>query len=52
MTGDGLSQRALHLYHAAVFPGDARELEEAAFIDGAGLLRTFFRVMLPEASPG
>ena len=29
-----------------------RELEEAAYIDGAGLISTFTRVMLPGAVPG
>ncbi|MBO2517294.1 MAG: carbohydrate ABC transporter permease [Clostridiales bacterium] len=27
------------------------ELEEAAFVDGAGVLKTFFRIMLPNAGP-
>lgn len=27
------------------------ELEEAAFVDGAGVMRTFFRIMLPNAGP-
>ena len=29
-------------------PGD---LEEAAYVDGCGTLKTFFRIMLPEAKP-
>ncbi len=29
-------------------PGD---LEEAAYVDGCGMLKTFFRIMLPEAKP-
>ena len=34
------------------FRGMPRELEEAAYIDGAGLFSTFTRVMLPGAVPG
>ncbi|MFW6269773.1 MAG: carbohydrate ABC transporter permease, partial [Bacillota bacterium] len=34
------------------FKGMPRELEEAAYIDGAGLFKAFFRVMLPGAIPG
>lgn len=34
------------------FRGMPRELEEAAYIDGAGLISTFTRVMLPGAVPG
>lgn len=33
------------------FMGMPKELEEAAFIDGCGKLRTFFRVALPIAQP-
>jgi ABC-type glycerol-3-phosphate transport system permease component len=29
-----------------------QEIEEAAFIDGAGLLYTFWRIVLPMATPG
>lgn len=28
-----------------------KELEEAAYVDGCGTLRTFFRIMLPDATP-
>ncbi|MBB6097228.1 multiple sugar transport system permease protein [Deinobacterium chartae] len=34
------------------FEGLPRELEEAAFVDGATPLQTFWRVMLPQATPG
>lgn len=34
------------------FRGMSHELEEAAYIDGAGLFTTFVRVMLPGALPG
>lgn len=33
------------------FKGMPRELEEAAFVDGSGKLRTFFQIMLPSAIP-
>ncbi len=33
------------------FKGMPRELEEAAFVDGSGKLRTFVQVMLPSAIP-
>lgn len=33
------------------FRGIPKELEEAAYVDGSGLLRTFFTVMLPAAVP-
>ncbi len=33
------------------FSGMPRELEESAYIDGAGSFRTFFRVILPNATP-
>lgn len=34
------------------FKGMPRQLEEAAYVDGAGAFRTFFRIMLPGAIPG
>jgi multiple sugar transport system permease protein len=34
------------------FAGLPRELEEAAFIDGASPWRTFYRIVLPTAAPG
>jgi multiple sugar transport system permease protein len=33
------------------FKGLPRDLEEAAYVDGAGLFKTFYRVMLPGALP-
>ena len=33
------------------FRGIPKELEEAAFVDGAGAFRTFFTIMLPNAVP-
>ncbi len=34
------------------FQGLPGELEEAAYMDGAGYIRTFFKIMLPLAQPG
>ncbi|MGF7142972.1 multiple sugar transport system permease protein [Anaerotaenia torta] len=34
-----------------LFKGLPKELEEAAYVDGAGRLRTFIRIMLPSAVP-
>ncbi|WP_159888343.1 carbohydrate ABC transporter permease [Paenibacillus puerhi] len=39
------------LLFTAFYRGIPRELEEAAQIDGAGFLRTFFQVMLPLSKP-
>lgn len=39
------------LLYMGFFSRIPRELEEAAVIDGAGFLRTFFRVMLPLSGP-
>ena len=33
------------------FLGFPYSLEEAAYVDGCGMLKTFFRIMLPEAKP-
>jgi multiple sugar transport system permease protein len=33
------------------FRGIPKEIEESAFVDGAGVLRTFYRIMLPNAVP-
>lgn len=33
------------------FKGMPRDLEEAAYVDGAGPLRTFYKIMLPGAAP-
>ena len=34
------------------FKGMPRDLEEAAYVDGAGVFKTFYRIMLPGAIPG
>ena len=33
------------------FRGVPKELEEAAYVDGCGKIRTFFKIMLPDAKP-
>lgn len=33
------------------FRNQPKELEEAAYVDGCGMLKTFFRIMLPDAKP-
>src|SRR5690625_6822204 len=39
------------LLFASFFNSIPKELEESAEIDGAGFLRTFFRIMLPLSAP-
>ena len=47
--GQGLRAGVFILVFRQVFAGLPHELEEAAFIDGCGYWRTFFRIMLPNA---
>lgn len=47
----GSGQSAAILLYAGYFRGLPKELEEAAIVDGAGFLRTFFSIMLPLAGP-
>lgn len=47
----GSGQSAAILLYAGYFRGLPKELEEAATVDGAGFLRTFFSIMLPLAGP-
>jgi multiple sugar transport system permease protein len=50
-TGMGL-KNGLYIYILRqFFRGMPKELEEAAYVDGAGLFRTFLTVMLPSAVP-
>ncbi len=52
ITGSGF-RNGLYIYiMRQFFRGMPKELEEAAYVDGGGLLTTFFRVMLPSAVPG
>ncbi|HZK33793.1 MAG TPA: carbohydrate ABC transporter permease [Bacillota bacterium] len=51
MTGMGL-KNGLYIYIIRqFFRGMPKELEEAAYVDGAGLFKTFYRIMLPSAVP-
>lgn len=51
LTGTG-SRNGLFIYIARQhFRGMPRALEESAYIDGAGQIRTFFEIMLPGAMP-
>ncbi|HPT78169.1 MAG TPA: carbohydrate ABC transporter permease [Candidatus Atribacteria bacterium] len=50
-TGMGL-KNGLYIYIIRqFFRGMPKELEEAAYVDGAGLFRTFYKIMLPSAVP-
>lgn len=50
-TGMGL-KNGLYIYIIRqFFRGMPKELEEAAYIDGANLFKTFYRIMLPSAIP-
>ncbi len=52
ITGSGF-RNGLYIYiMRQIFRGIPKELEEAAYVDGGGLLVTFFRVMLPSAVSG
>lgn len=52
LTGSGF-RNGLYIYiMRQFFRGMPRELEEAAYVDGGGLLTTFFKVMLPGSAPG
>lgn len=51
MTANGLKS-GLYIYiFRQFFRGMPKEIEEAALIDGAGGIRTFFSIMLPNAIP-
>jgi multiple sugar transport system permease protein len=51
LTGMGL-KNGLYIYIIRqFFRGMPKELEEAAYVDGAGMLRTFAQIMLPSAVP-
>jgi len=50
-TGMGL-RNGLYIYIVRqFFRGMPKELEEAAYVDGAGFFRTFYSIMLPSAFP-
>jgi len=49
--GCGLNAGLFIYIFVQFFRGIPKELEEAAVVDGAGFLRTFFQIMLPSAKP-
>jgi multiple sugar transport system permease protein len=49
--GCGLNAGLFIYIFVQFFRGIPKELEEAATVDGAGFLRTFFQIMLPSAKP-
>ena len=49
--GTGLRSGLFIFIFTQFFRGLPKEIEEAALIDGAGNIRTFFQVMLPNAAP-
>ena len=50
-TGMGLSGGLFIYIFRQFFRGLPKELEEAAYVDGAGFVRTFFTIVLPMAKP-
>lgn len=52
LTGTGFRCGLYIFIMRQFFKGMPRELEEAAYIDGAGVFTTFWRVMIPGAIPG
>ena len=51
ITGTGLKNGLFIFIMRQFFKGMPRGLEEAAYVDGAGPFRTFFKIMLPGAIP-
>lgn len=51
ITGTGLRNGLFIYIMRQFFRGMPRDLEEAAYVDGAGALKTFVKVMLPGAVP-
>lgn len=51
VTGTGLKNGLFIYIMRQFFKGMPKDLEEAAYIDGAGSVQTFLRVMLPNAKP-
>lgn len=51
ITGTGLKNGLFIFIMRQFFKGMPRSLEEAAYVDGAGPIRTFFKIMLPGAVP-
>jgi len=51
VTGMGLKSGLYIFMLRQYFRGIPKELEEAAWVDGCGRLKTFIRIMLPDAAP-
>lgn len=51
ITGTGMKNGLFIYIMRQYFLGMSSSLEEAAYIDGAGSIRTFFKIMLPNAGP-
>ncbi|GAA3400520.1 carbohydrate ABC transporter permease [Paenibacillus hodogayensis] len=51
LTGMGVKSGLFIYIFRQFFRGLPKELEEAAFVDGAGVVRTFVRIALPNAVP-
>jgi len=51
-TGFGIKNSLYILIFMQMYKGSAKEIEEAAMVDGAGVWRTYTRVMLPNARAG
>ncbi|MCR2821534.1 carbohydrate ABC transporter permease [Lederbergia panacisoli] len=51
ITGMGLKAGLFIFIFRQFFKGIPREIEEAALVDGAGVFKIFFRIMLPNAIP-
>lgn len=52
LTATGVKNGLFIYIMRQMFSGLPKELEEAAYVDGAGPLRTFWQVMVPSAVPG
>lgn len=50
-TGMGLKNGLYIFIFRQFFRGIPKEIEEAALVDGAGIFKTFYRIMLPNALP-
>lgn len=51
ITGMGLKAGLFIFIFRQFFKGFPKEIEEAALVDGAGVIRTFYKIMLPNAVP-
>ncbi len=51
ITGNGIKNGLYILIFRQFFMGMSKEIEEAAYVDGAGTFRTFFQMMVPNATP-